>query len=205
MNFHKIFIAGFIWCGILLSLQSYGQRETFKIPLGAMPMQFNSSFAGETGAPRLSSIFTIANAGDGIDPHYERIYGINTSFDTYIPSLRSGLGITAGFEGVNSSLYDGGNTSFLSLSAAPKFSFRGKYTLSPSVDISHYTRKFTNQQYPDNTFEKAELREFLRSRIGLLLNTQKFYVGYSINLTGNIRPDRFLSWAQAGYTFQKKP
>lgn len=50
--------AGLIWFGVLLPFYCFGQSNWNGIPLGAMPMQYNTSFAGETGAPRFSSSST---------------------------------------------------------------------------------------------------------------------------------------------------
>jgi hypothetical protein len=38
-------------CLLILSITSYGQT----LPLGAIPMEYNSSFAGQAGALRISS------------------------------------------------------------------------------------------------------------------------------------------------------
>ena len=220
--------AGLVWAGILLSLPGWGQiRET--VPLGVLPMQYIGSFAGEAGAPRLS-----------FNSHYhydyynrfsfrseEQFYDQFLSYDQFIPAIRTGVGLTAGVgigladgvssSGLSPSYFDAReDRHYLNLSIAPKISIKGKYTLSPSVDLS-YVNKFN--RYGVNSGDEGEERfEGFGSRIGVLWNTPKYYVGYSITGMNRYRWGgrmdgaqwggdnigyHFWSVLQVGYTFQK--
>lgn len=46
---------GLLLIGCLLPFVAYGQEGGVG-PLGSLPMQYNSSFAGETGSPRLNTV-----------------------------------------------------------------------------------------------------------------------------------------------------
>lgn len=240
--------AGLVWCGILLSFASYGQIQWDlsyrgqRIPLGAIPMQYNSSFAGEAGGPRISSSFSLHTSSTSDSYHS---YDLYASYDQFIPVIRSGIGITAGRSGhaAKSSHYNNygnsGYTSyklddyFLSVAIAPKFSLKGKYTLSPSIDFTFRPGSYSYIDIsPTSVYTISTIRDHfhkhhqLQSRIALLFNTNKFYVGYSVYLldrdtfsvhskdstfpnpgkdttysyTGNYG---FLSYLQLGYTFQR--
>jgi hypothetical protein len=233
----RLMKAGFIWSGLLWSFFSYGQA--LEAPLGALPMQYNSSFAGEAGGPRFSSSFTLQprfKLGTG------HSYELYTAYDQFIPAIRSGIGVMVGRGGtLSSSSYSyanqlnknsvKGNDYLLSVSVAPKFSIQGKYTLSPSIDFTHMQGNtlvinetegpsFANSSY--SNFQS----QYWQSRIGLLFNTNKYYIGYSIavlsrgmlvvddqqktNSTTTLDTSnsyrssaRFLSYLQAGYSFQR--
>ena len=207
--------AGLLFTACLLSLVANGQ-ENLGVPLGVLPTQYNGSFAGETGSPRLNTLVGLL---------YNRYYGSGyrtyASYDQFIPALRSGLGVVAGY---GRSQYGGerfaqgnqgtGYGAYFSAALAPKFSMGGKLTLSPSLDLS--------LQSSENTFKKqAQITQksrgsTFRSRIGLLLNTEKFYAGYSVLLVDRFntyvendtiswrtsgRPEKFTSYWQFGYTF----
>jgi septal ring factor EnvC (AmiA/AmiB activator) len=58
-------------------------------------MQFNPSFAGQVGGPRISSII-----GYGLNNYSSgRSHGtaVHTSYDQFVPAIRSGVGITADY------------------------------------------------------------------------------------------------------------
>ena len=201
--------AGLVWTGMLLSLPGWGQiRES--VPLGVLPMQYIGSFAGEAGAPRLN-----------LNSHYyydryslsrEQGFGQSLSYDQFIPAIRSGVGLTAGAgiglrDGLSSSqIYAREDRHYLTLSIAPKISIKGKYTLSPSVDLT-YVNNVRDDGVSGGTGESRG--GGFGSRIGLLWNTPKYYIGYSlIGINGyhwnrERIPYRFRSAFQLGYTFQK--
>lgn len=198
-NFIK---AGFVWGGMLLSFAAQGQS----IPLGALPMQYIGSFAGEAGAPRLNvnSIYYWKGS---------RAVGVNqsegfhsfVSYDHFTPAIRTGVGITAG-TGRGASKTHGQDKSykehFLALDIAPKISIKGKYTLSPSISI-HYIRSI--DEYAGHEFRIGGFGSW----VGLLWNTPKYYIGYSFNGIGynpyTVLPYiyHFTSFFQLGYAFQK--
>lgn len=206
--------AGLLFTGCLLSLVANGQANS-GVPLGVLPTLYNGSFAGETGSPRLNTL-----VGIGYNRYFGGGYHAYAAYDQFIPALRSGIGIVAGHA---RSRYGGdrfvpghegtGRGTYFSAAIAPKFSMGGKLTFSPSLDVSfnsnstHFTGPQAEQQSGGST---------VRSRIGLLLNTEKFYAGYSVLLVDRFnthvendtvswrtagRTEKFTSYWQFGYTF----
>lgn len=205
----------------------YGQGIT-NVPLGVMPMQFNSSFAGEADGPRLSTAFTY-DFGSGPDFMKSLAFSYHTSYDQFIPALRSGIGISVHrgtvVDEIQWSTADPSdirkvafNSNRVSLAVAPKFSIDGKYTISPSVGLS-YGRGNTEANFPSLMGPLGHARDYppgqhqwLDSRLGLLFNTSKYYIGYSAyivnrhyfnNENSGLLSGKFISYLQAGYTFQK--
>jgi hypothetical protein len=107
-----------------------------------------------------------------------------------------------------------------SVAVAPKISLNGKYTLSPSLNL-----EYTAVQAPTSTVtindtslvRHGYTSKHWQSRAGLLFNTNKFYVGYSVDIMNDWdfnsdnglqrsrRLDGFNSYLQLGYTFQRSP
>lgn len=212
--------AGLIWTGILLSTFVYGQDHSIGIgpnePLGTLPMRYISSFAGETGAARLN-LYGHYTWRDIPNIRRENMYYAAMSYDQFIPALRTGIGFSA--QRLNWQLddlqtqpnYPAGievNAYYLSLDIAPKFSIKGKYTLSPSINLN-YIASNSEADYFGGI-------EGFGSRFGIMWNTPKYYIGYSFNGINNYHwhfnypvdmdgkvPYHFMSYLQAGYTFQK--
>ncbi len=189
-------------------------------PLGALPTQFNPAFAGEAGSPRISSSFVYRTLPESkpvpntqMMAHYPyRTFGASTAYDQFVPALRSGVGIaTSHTQGATP--YYTFQAHSVSLAVAPKFSVGGKYTLSPSVDVEYGWLQRSHKEHPVVTWRGDFERHWVRSRAGVLFNTEKYYVGYSaVVLVG---PSWrypyigrkaglygiFLSHLQLGYTF----
>jgi hypothetical protein len=131
------------------------------------------------------------------------------------------VGVTAGYTGsyfaggYQGEFVDVGHGPYLSLAVAPKLSLRGKVTISPSWDVSVY-RGWGQGVFDNGQVKEAYKVNTLRSRAGLLLNTEKFYVGYSVLLVDQFRIhpendtthavsvnrfEKFNSYWQLGYTF----
>lgn len=204
---------------MLLPFMSYGQWQP-DLPLGVLPMQFNPSFAGGVGAPRLigAAFYSRIIGRTNIKGN---TFGSYLSYDQFIPGLRSGIGLSLGHQSTSVMMgprpaggFESESTSELytvSLAVAPKFSIKGKYTLSPSLDFSYKSGEYNSTSY--SHIDNGE-REWFQSRLGLLFNTQKYYIGYSatflnrFHLNGEM-PDSlqvgFQSSIQAGYTFQRNP
>jgi hypothetical protein len=105
----------------------------------------------------------------------------------------------------------------MTVAFAPKISLKGKYTISPSIDftygIGEYKSTFNTVTDVDSMYNINNYG--INSRAGILFNTNKFYVGYTVNvLRRSIRNSQinpvnngpkgwFESYLQAGYTFQK--
>lgn len=203
-----------LWCGILSSLNCDGQIrwQPDRLPLGVMPMEFNPSFAGQAGAARISSgnFYSKSSKIYG----YENSYGTIISFDHFIPVVASGIGITAGYFGGNGVNHER-ESAYTSLSIAPKISIKGKYTLSPSFDFSYssFNQSFSFFTHPSD-IRSGPKAESISSRAGLLFNTNKYYIGYSVYLYSRYTALRdgvresginsvFGSNLQLGYTFQR--
>ncbi len=205
-----------VWAGILLPFASRAQD----VPLGALPMQFNSSFAGEAESPRLNANTRF----DGSGTTFGRLLTISNSYDQFVPALRSGVGVssyyskqdkTFSFSGQTSS-FEGYNYGF-AVAVAPKFSLKGKYTISPSLDFSYSSFRSSYDNYwPTFTNERQNASGFsIQSRVAILFNTQKWYAGYSVDLfqygethysipvTFPNAGRQFNSYWQFGYTFQR--
>lgn len=207
------------WAGLLLPLLGYGQDVP--VPLGVLPMQYNPSFAGEAGGPRISTNVRL-RTGRGF---YGKGYGLHSSYDQFVPALRSGIGITVGYQQETSAYslhssplnnireyeYYSRNGYHASFAVAPKFSVKGKYTLSPSLDVAYNSENFSADQSLPRYYSDYYS---IRSRAGLLFNTDRFYIGYSVYLvdhynqdTTRFNPDGrekgFTSHLQLGYTFER--
>jgi hypothetical protein len=197
----------FCLSGMLLAITSYAQG-----PLGVLPMQFNSSFAGEAHSPRFSSAAAYwdnnpnPNTCTACLPHAF----MAISYDQFVPAIRSGIGITAGWNGISNENVRTAGYGF-QLAVAPKFSIQGKYTLSPSLDFSYHE---SNDSYKSTVHSPAYSTRYekIGSRLGFLLNTNRYYVGLSFNLVNlatftsenyRNRTNFFRSEIQLGYTFQR--
>lgn len=106
----------------------------------------------------------------------------------------------------------------MSLSIAPKFSFKGKYTLSPAVEINA-NFKNTNYDHFSQKLERVNSSVNPEFRLGLAFNARKFYVGVAYHIDGTLGKDRggrdgvqgeiFTStsprwYLQMGYNFQRR-
>jgi hypothetical protein len=210
--------------GILVSFASFGQ-ESANVPLGALPMQYNPSFAGQVGSPRVSSNFRYWLSDDFTNRsrNYEGI----TSYDQFIPAIRGGIGFTASYWNSKYNSGSSGNPDYyfnstasgasLTMAIAPKLSLKGKYTLSPSLDFTYGMGDIaqSTNMVPFASFEKNGKTYSISSRVGVLFNTNKLYVGYSVYLMNrSLRKSviqvqdgpfsyDFRSYLQTGYTFQR--
>jgi hypothetical protein len=196
--------------GILFAGATYAQD----VPLGALPMQYNSSFAGEAHSPRVSS--GVSYAYMNTSNYRDRFGSAFIAYDQFIPAVRSGIGITYGWDthsirpapDFSQPTYQFSSNT-ISLAVAPKFSIGGKYTLSPSLDYSYNIRSLVD----DGMTSLSGQYRSMGSRAALLFNSRRWYVGYTVGLFGwtdypgetrtRFLSDRLFSFLQAGYTFQK--
>lgn len=202
-----------LWIRILLA---YGMLiptlvNSQNLPGGELPLRYNSSFAGVTGGPRIYSNVkyhynTISGFRNNSKSTHRR-YGFEASYDHFLPSIRSGIGVAA-YQS-NSFVYEDNSKSWfnsqtmISAAIAPKFSIKGKYTISPSLDINFLYGYF-------NYNAGSHSRNGFSSRAGILFNTNKYYIGYSVSLFENqygkynyYPYGSFHSLLIMGYTFQK--
>ena len=220
----SFFRSGLVRSSFLLAFTSFAAfgQQTTNLPLGALPMQYNGSFAGEAGSPRISSNFGFGHGwGYRQGGYYRGAYHQQVSYDQFVPALSTGIGV-----GVQAAQYDMFSRQRLggfSVAVAPKISLKGKYTLSPSLSLEYAAVHAPTRNV---TFNDTSVVSYgynsknLLGRAGLLFNTSKFYVGYSVDimdhwvfnsfnhnngLQGTRRLDRFSSYLQMGYTFRKNP
>jgi hypothetical protein len=201
--------------------------------IGIMPMEFNPSFAGNTGEHRIVALGGYERSIDGGDtPMNESIAGI--SYDNFISKIGSGVGFylnsrkfTYGAKGDSTfNPYTGNyysssyNAWKAGLMISPKLSIRGKYTIAPSVGLNYKSLSFEDRQegIPLNYDSLKYKSDIFYISSGLLFNTEKFYIGiaYYFRVLNNDRNARVnfseedyyptirqYGVIQAGYKFQK--
>ena len=204
---------------VLLSFAACGQQYT-NLPLGALPMQYNGSFAGETGSPRVNANFGFGfGGGHRIGGYYRGVYEQQVSYDQFIPALRSGIGVGV-LTNQTSYLLDKHNGQGFSVAVAPKISLNGKYTLSPSLSLEYVgVHKPTYNVMYNDTLRVSygyDSQSWI-GRAGFLFNTSTFYAGYSVDILDNWnyssdngwkrsrRLERYSSYLQLGYTYRSSP
>ncbi len=167
--------------------------------IGIMPMEFNPSFAGNSGGHRIVALGGYEHSGgktQQLNFYSYRDFRKQSSplgvisYDNFIPKLASGVGVY--FSEINSkwgSRLEGDTVPSRNddkamkagINISPKISIRGKYTIAPSVGLNfrHYNYNFysgKNIHYLDKQSFKSDI--FYIST-GLLFNTKQFYVGYA--------------------------
>jgi hypothetical protein len=178
-SFYKSALVG---CLTLLSCFARAQDA----PLGALPTQFNPSFAGEAGSPRASSSLVYRSrqewqripATQMVASYPYRMFQASTAYDQFVPALRSGVGIATSHTS-GATPYHTFTAHSVSLAVASKFSVRGKYTFSPSLDVEYGWLRESREAQPGVMWHDDMEAHWIRSRAGLLFNTDKYYVGYS--------------------------
>ena len=160
--------------------------------------------------------------GQSLSRSKKQEMGFHASYDQFIPALRSGIGVSVNNGSSSFSWEDYGGTgvnysttfnySGLTLAIAPKFSIKGKYTLSPSIDFSYgYGKAETKLPEVSGLVDLEGQHMWVESRLGLLFNTSKYYAGLSTTILDQHFYDNqryrllnsFITYFQAGYTFQK--
>jgi hypothetical protein len=192
------------------------------LPTGAIPTYYNGGFAGEAGAPRVSS-FSYVDYFKRLD---EYNYGVILSGDVFLKAIRSGVSITVGQ--VETERQFDSSTKFARVSISPKFSFRGKYTFAPFIDgrysatrvddvVRLYIRKY--DLGPGYWLNPTFKYDVVLIRGGFLFNSSKAYLGLSFDLLRPVLENyftdeelnidlsnkKFSALLQIGYTFQNNP
>jgi hypothetical protein len=207
MNLKKIFLAVCVAC-LCCVYSSHAQR----VPIGAIPTFYNGGFAGEAGDLRIASY---SHVGGSYFVNETWIHGgTEISADKFLRKLRSGVAFTSGYSG---SRY-GANFS-ASSTIAPKFSFKGKYTFSPFLQVNlssanyHYDLDANSTQGLPQEFSVRSIS----ANTGFLLNSAKAYFGATVRPFSYERTTipqfgshtRFFSGVSytlmGGYTFQRTP
>lgn len=150
--------------------------------VGIMPMEFNPSFAGNAGGHRIVSL----GAGNTVSTEFSyakgRILNTSVSYDNFISRLATGVGVIASwYDGnIKSTSYEGKLSALKTgLIVSPKISIKGKYTIAPSVGLYYRHLDLYTNNYDYNTL--ALMSDFFNLKVGLLFNSEKFYLGYVHN------------------------
>lgn len=191
-------------------------------PIGVLPTYYNSGFAGEAGAPRISTFSFMTTYGhSGV---YQ--YGNYLSYDNFFKKIRSGVSLTVGQLNQNSGPAYQFRSRVVNAVISPKFSFGGKYTLAPFVRFNLVEGKsdhFYLGTQGLSSYESKSRSGGISS--GALFNSSKWYVGFTVgsrqlqnlfyqenNIPASNSNFTFTYWTpsvnwsfQAGYTFQRKP
>ncbi|MBO9702758.1 MAG: hypothetical protein J7604_21275 [Sporocytophaga sp.] len=200
--------------------------------IGLMPMEFNPSFAGNSGGHRIAALTSYEHSvkrSRETSPLNSTL--ASASYDNFISNIGSGVGFYMSSRkyssGDTSSPYHISYTSFNALKGAliisPKISIRGKYTIAPSLGLNYKHLSYDFQAPGGNVnYDSSKIKfENFKSEIfylsmGLLFNTEKFYIGYShffqaFNGARNMnsfyeedyRSGKQYGIIQVGYKFQK--
>lgn len=213
----------YIYIFILFMLSFYHNAYCQDPPIGILPMYYNPSFAGSVGNSRIcfNGAYAYQSNDYGRSQNFYDInftrYGFFSSFDRFYPGIKSGLGFSVEridqketFKGPNYEWQLDLVQSIVTAVFAPKLSIKGKYTLSPSIDLSFINQDILyNETYnSENSIYDID-KNGITSRVGILFNARQYYIGYAVRLynselneIGNYKYD-FYSILQLGYTFQK--
>lgn len=154
--------------------------------IGIMPMEFNPSFAGNSGGHRLVTFagytYTRSGVGRSKGDYSNRFDKESTpilafSYDNFISKLSTGIGFFASCsEGssVANFKFSGLKTGIV---ISPKISFKGKYTIAPSLGLTYKYFGFSFDDFDSNRIKGKY--DALNLSAGLLFNTERFYLGYS--------------------------
>jgi hypothetical protein len=205
----------FILIILIGSIDTSGQPGVVQIPIGYSPTQYNGGFAGEAGVPRLN---VTAHLTDWWTNNYPNpYYGMELSYDNFFRKIRSGVALTVRNETWQSP-YSKYSTNSGSLIIAPKFSFLGRYTLSP---FARFNLVGAKSEYATGDMNNPVFRSthglYATANSGFLLNSSNAYLGVTIGtmhqqfypkitLPAQYVRQPKIDWAwQAGYTFQRTP
>lgn len=186
------------------------------LPVGIMPMEYNSSFAGSAGNARISSNTYYRPLNDEYSQGSQ--FGFYASYDKFLPKLRSGIGfktsgITSSYSGsyFDSDSKSKGRVFNFSVILAPKISVKGKYTISPSLELG-YNNNYRHSTWQDKGIFRnwKDTRSGFTSMASILFNASNYYFGYMARIYQDKRSyysdsDEFdfYSAFQFGYSFQK--
>ncbi|HZY82496.1 MAG TPA: type IX secretion system membrane protein PorP/SprF [Cyclobacteriaceae bacterium] len=207
----------------LLFCIATNKADAQMFPSGGLPMLYNGGFAGEAGDHRL--VFASKLNFMNFDNLRSRT-SHTISYDAFMPSLRSGVGVMTGFMSDHYNPTDSLNwelrNPFFSVAFSPKLSFKGKWTFAPFVDFQFVHSRSTGYYRPNRASSPMlGINSRYTIRTGFLLNTEKGYVGFTaipFERTSAYEPrynyrfnssfpgaDSTIFILQLGRTFQKKP
>jgi len=133
---------------------------------------YNPSFAGINGSSSFSTNFTDSD----FDHFNPGVYSFYFSYDTYLDSLRTGVGLIAY---LNKIIPDNGTSSYIGAIYAPKFKLGKKFNLSPSLKPGYIHNRQNIVSTSEDTI--AAKKDAFDLAAGLLLNSKRFYIGLSVD------------------------
>jgi hypothetical protein len=174
------------------------------LPVGILPMAYNPSFAGSAGGSRMVANFSYEH--QKFSHQSDKDIGVSLSYDNFIPWLRSGVGIIASWnrgDRLYQSRSHDRQSGFLSLIIAPKISIKGKYTISPSLQLG-----YTDIYHEYYSSPAGYLYKGFQGQMGILFNANNYYIGYGLRLfnspdDGFFYNEKLYSAIQLGYCFRK--
>ncbi len=133
---------------------------------------YNPSFAGINGRSSFSGNFT-----DSDFEHYNPgVYSYYFSFDTYLDSLQTGVGLMAYF---NKIIPGNGSAGYIGAVYAPKLRIGKKFNLSPSLKPGYIHNHENVVNLAHDTV--AANKDAFDLAGGILLNSKRYFVGFSVD------------------------
>jgi hypothetical protein len=202
--------------------------------IGIMPMEFNPSFAGNTGGHRIVALGGYEHSGGrakqtsptssvGFIKLNSPLASI--SYDNFISKIGSGIGFYMSSRKYSAGTKEDENsyTSFDALKAgliiSPKISIRGKYTIAPSIGLNYKKLRYDSQpseflmDFDSINYRPEQYKsDFFYLTAGLLFNTENFYVGYAHYLPtfngagqkNSFYEERYISYNKQNYYYSDK-
>ena len=173
----------FIYCFFIVHL-SFGQYPW----ISSLPTYYHPSFAGSSGKPRIAFNNTLTFQEKNI------IYSAKNynnrciiSYDNFLTKLHSGIGVSLRYSNdgyIHKYVKFITNSGEINATIAPKFSFNGRFTLSPSFQVyKSFEFVKADLNYPlsgDSTISSLDTnitRHNSGLKIGMMVNTKKLFVG----------------------------
>lgn len=204
MDFNKnIFVVCCLVFGVCAHLAA--QNDIAYDHLMSAATYYNPSFTGANGKTSFSHNFNDHNFNSKKDGYSSLFF----SFDTYTRILRGGVGLMGYYNQLSPQK---GSSAYAGVVYAPKISLENNLNISPSVKFGFICNENKMMIHPDSSdadtlTNKMNGKDF---SAGLLINTEKFYAGISVDhllkpkvncfdSLNNILPRKYI--AQFGYHY----
>lgn len=183
----------------LIAGQAYAQEQY----IGAVPVNYIPSFAGNANQSRISSYSTYQSIMSS------KVFSQTLSYDDFLPKLSTGFGIKAEYQNFKAGDFYSSSIMKAELIVAPKISIKGKYTISPGFALTYAKQSFETDTSVSSFFIGDTTISNFNYKASLLFNSKKFYAGYTweispLNLVLGYSSGFFHHhYIQAGYTYQR--
>lgn len=183
----------------LIAGPAYGQEQY----IGAVPVNYIPSFAGNANQSRISSYSTYQKF------RFSKVFSQTLSYDDFLPKLSTGFGIKAEYQNYKAENFFSSSILKAELIVAPKISIKGKYTISPGFAVTYSNQSFAADTSIFSFFTGDTTISNFAYKASILFNSKKFYAGYSFEVTplnhllGYSSGFFHYHYFQAGYTFQR--